>query len=286
MQIYKQTFLTKILFLQILLALGLALPMRSNAQFLPNFAGKEIRINVPSRTLQLLQSGRLIREYPVGVGYSKQMQTPPGRYKVEKKIINPIWEHPYKAAGQSQIGSNSKNPLGSRWIGFHGEGSGVYGMHGTNEPNSIGRFVSHGCVRMHNSDVEELFEMIEIGTPVNVTYDRFSLHQAGDKITLEVFPDPYGIKALSADKIVKEVSRLYPEASIDLESIGEALKDTSESSIYEIAQFMPYSRMPARPMPNVPFADPFYGNDLNNVVFGGTPAVPAPVYGTPLPIFY
>lgn len=228
---------------------------------------KEIRINVPSRTLQFLQSGRLIREYPVGVGYSKQMQTPAGEYKVEKKVINPIWEHPYKAPGQSQIGNNSKNPLGSRWIGFHSQGSGVYGIHGTNEPSSIGKFVSHGCVRMKNSDVEELFELVDYDTPVIVTYNRFRLDKTGETITLEIFPDPYGMKPLTIEEIVEEVRKIDPYAVIDFDMVNQAIGDNSESSIYEVAQIKNiYQRsLPVRTQ--VPFTEPYngqvYGQNYN-----------------------
>ncbi|MDX1920707.1 MAG: L,D-transpeptidase [Candidatus Caenarcaniphilales bacterium] len=226
---------------------------------LPTFAivRKEIRINVPSRTLQFLQSGRLVREYSVGVGNSKVMQTPPGRYKVERKIINPIWEHPYKAPGQSRIGNGAKNPLGTRWIGFHSEGSGVYGIHGTNEPSSIGRFVSHGCVRMHNADVEELFELAEQNTPVLVTYDRFDLNKAGNTITLEVFPDPYGMKKLTVEEIVEEVRQIDRFAVIDFDMVSQAITDNSESSIYEVAHIDYNYQRAYPPQQSVPFSDPY-----------------------------
>lgn len=195
----------------------------------------EIRINVPSRTLKLYKAGRLLREYPVGVGNSKRLQTPPGNYKVETKVLNPIWEHPYKPDGQVRVGNNPKNPLGSRWIGFHKEGSGVYGVHGTNQPNSVGRFVSHGCVRMHNTDVEEIFELVDIGTPVRVTYKRFYTERVGNKITLEVFPDPYHYQNITVQEVVAEIRRIHPFAEIDFELLQKAINDKSDSAIYEVA---------------------------------------------------
>ncbi len=211
----------------------------------------EIRINVPSRTLQLYKSGRLIREYSVGVGSSKSLMTPPGVYTVDKRVINPIWEHPYKAPGQSRL-AGASNPLGTRWIGFHSEGSGVYGIHGTNEPNSIGRFVSHGCVRMHNSEVEEIFELVDVGTPVIVSYDRFKLSQHGSTINLEVFPDPYAYKSLTASEIAESIQRISPYVRIDYELLSQAIKDTSDSSIYEVAKI---ETVPIQ----YPFSDPYSG---------------------------
>jgi hypothetical protein len=61
------------------------------------------------------------------------------------------------------------NPLGPRWIGLSRKG---YGIHGASNPRSIGRAVSHGCIRMHNSDVKELFELVAVGDPVELYAER------------------------------------------------------------------------------------------------------------------
>ena len=218
-------------------------------------SGQTIIINVPSRRLQLLRAGQLIKEYSVGVGSSKANMTPPGNYTVDKKVINPIWEHPYKSPGESQIGSGANNPLGTRWIGFHAKGSGVYGIHGTNQPNSIGHFVSHGCVRMHNAEVEELFELIEHNAPVIVTYNRYRLYQVGNSISLEVFPDPYSYKAIQPAEIIQEIQQKAPRAQIDYELLEKAIKDTSEKAIYEVA----IQNTPQIPAFTDPYARQAYG---------------------------
>jgi len=57
------------------------------------------------------------------------------------------------------------NPLGTRWMGLGYKG---YGIHGTNRPHSIGKAASHGCIRMRNHDVEELFELVQVGDPVDL----------------------------------------------------------------------------------------------------------------------
>ncbi|MDX1917992.1 MAG: L,D-transpeptidase [Candidatus Caenarcaniphilales bacterium] len=201
----------------------------------------EIQINVPSRTLQLFSNGHLIKEYPVGVGNNKNYMTPPGDYKVDLKVLNPIWEHPYRAPGESRIKSGSKNPLGTRWIGFHSEGSGVYGIHGTNQPNSVGHFVSHGCVRMHNSDVEELFELVQIDTPVKVTYQRFEISVEGSSIRLEFYPDPYQLGAIDRSEVLNSLKAISPYIQIDYEILQRALSERSTEYIYEIATLIaPY----------------------------------------------
>jgi hypothetical protein len=100
----------------------------------------------------------IIKVYSVAVG-KKETQTPEGEYRIVEKIKDPIWykEHEIIPA------NDPKNLLGTRWMGLDQKG---YGIHGTRHPWSIGGAVSHGCVRMHNRDVEELFEWVPIGTIV------------------------------------------------------------------------------------------------------------------------
>ncbi|HEY9647024.1 MAG TPA: L,D-transpeptidase, partial [Chroococcidiopsis sp.] len=92
-------------------------------------------------------------------------ETPRGRFKVENMMYDPIWKHPIT---REVFHSGPSNPLGSRWIGFWIDGENQIGFHGTNQPELIGQAVSHGCVRMHNEDIETLFEQVDIGTPVIV----------------------------------------------------------------------------------------------------------------------
>lgn len=108
-------------------------------------------------------------------------ETPVGRFTVLEKRVNPIWEHPVSGV---RIPPGPTNPLGSRWIGFHRDCRGrsgfngqeylvvqgcvAAGFHGTPHRASIGRAVSHGCVRLYEEHVRELFELVPLGTPVTV----------------------------------------------------------------------------------------------------------------------
>lgn len=111
--------------------------------------GSNIIVYTHYRQLTFHERERPVKTYPVGVG-KPATPTPTGNYKVVNKILNP------------------GGVLGSRWLGLDIPG-GVYGIHGTNNPGSIGGYVSNGCIRMHNKDVEELFPLVEIGTPVGIT---------------------------------------------------------------------------------------------------------------------
>ena len=107
--------------------------------------------------LTLKSQDKIVKTYRVATGVNNC--TPVGTFKVINKIINPPW---YTAGGV--ISSESpKNILGSRWLGLSVQG---YGIHGTTEPQSIGNQITSGCVRMKNSDVEELYSLVPLGAEV------------------------------------------------------------------------------------------------------------------------
>ncbi len=107
-------------------------------------------------TLTLLLDGRFIKQYQVGTG--KSDKTPEGKFVIDNKLKNPVW---YSPDGIYQFG-DPKNILGTRWIGFEDKkGLYGYGIHGTTDPNSIGKEMSNGCVRLKNEDVEDLFDYVK-----------------------------------------------------------------------------------------------------------------------------
>lgn len=122
-----------------------------------------ISINKTKRILTLYKGEEVIKKYPIAQGKTKEL-TPEGKFTIVNKYINPRWG----GAGISSpiAGGSPNNPLGYRWMGISYGGGGSYGIHGNNKPNSIGTDVSMGCIRMINSDVEELFQLISLQTPV------------------------------------------------------------------------------------------------------------------------
>jgi lipoprotein-anchoring transpeptidase ErfK/SrfK len=80
------------------------------------------------------------------------------------RLKDPTWYGPRQV-----VAPGARNPLGTRWIGLSKQG---YGIHGTNQPGSIGRAASHGCIRMRKADVEELFEMVSVGDIVELRGER------------------------------------------------------------------------------------------------------------------
>ncbi len=125
-----------------------------------------IRIDLSERKLYLYSEGKLVKTYSVAVG-RPSYPTPKGHWKIITKEVNPTWNPPDSpwAAGAVAIGPGPDDPLGTRWMGLSAPGVGI---HGTNEPWSIGSYASHGCIRMHIPDAEDLFDRVFIGTPVDI----------------------------------------------------------------------------------------------------------------------
>ena len=117
-------------------------------------------VDVSQNLLTIYFNDKPIQQYTVGTG-SDETPTPIGTFKITDKLENPTW---YKTGAVVPPGS-PENGLGTRWLGFDKKG---YGIHGTNEPDSIGKHESSGCIRMLNKNVEELYALLPSGSEVKV----------------------------------------------------------------------------------------------------------------------
>ncbi len=108
-----------------------------------------IQINTNNHTLTLLKNGGIYKVYPVATGKAST-PTPKGHFRIKNKATNP------------------GGPFGARWLGLTAPG-GSYGIHGTNNPSSIGKNISNGCIRLFNKDVIELSSLVPINTEVVIT---------------------------------------------------------------------------------------------------------------------
>ncbi len=126
-------------------------------------SARRIVISIPDRSLAVIDSGRVVKVYPTAVG-AGSTPTPTGFYRIVQRIPNPTWYTKGRI-----VPPGRSNPLGTRWLGLNVKG---YGIHGTNNPSSIGHNASHGCIRMRNHDVEELFELVAIGDAVELFGER------------------------------------------------------------------------------------------------------------------
>lgn len=134
-----------------------------------NYSPGTIVVRTNERRLYYVTApGEAIR-YPVAVGKAGKQWS--GQKQVEELAVEPAWKPPASVKRErpqlpNLIPPGPRNPMGARVIGL-GPG-GEYAIHGTNDPSSIGRSVSFGCIRMHNQDVIDLYARVRIGTPVVV----------------------------------------------------------------------------------------------------------------------
>ena len=124
---------------------------------------RRIVISVLDRKLAVVENGSVVKVYPVAVG-ADVSPSPSGTFKVVTRVTNPTYYHAGKV-----IPAGKQNPLGSRWMGLDRKS---YGIHGTNQPKSIGKAASHGCIRMARADVEELFDRVRVGDVVEIHAER------------------------------------------------------------------------------------------------------------------
>ncbi len=143
--------------------------------------GLQLVLDRKHHQLLVLRDGRMTRRYPAAVG-TTGWETPAGRFRVFEKVKEPVWTHP--VSGELVEAESEKNPLGSRWIGFYRDCNGrsgwdgeqyldingctVAGFHGTPYRWTVGRAVSHGCVRLYEENVQEVFNLVSVGTQVIV----------------------------------------------------------------------------------------------------------------------
>jgi len=126
-------------------------------------------VNKSKNEMAFIDENKVQTIVSVGTGKTQEL-TPEGLFTITVKA-----EKPYFRKGNIP-GGDPKNPLGARWIGFDAKGTDgrIYGIHGTNRPDSIGKYVSLGCIRTQNEVVTSLFPLIPLGTKLLVTSSQKS----------------------------------------------------------------------------------------------------------------
>jgi len=137
----------------------LAILVAASAEVFAEAPPRRIVVSLTDRKIALIEDGHVVKIYPIAVGKTST-PSPSGSFHIVSRVVKPAWYQPGKV-----VGPGPANPLGTRWMGIGYKG---YGIHGTNRPRSIGKAASHGCIRMRNQDVEDLFARVEVGDPVEL----------------------------------------------------------------------------------------------------------------------
>ena len=150
-------------------AVGIQTPAQARASMLSGYEPGTVVVKTSERRLYLvLENGETI-SYRVGVGKAGRTWT--GVSYISGKFIRPAWSPPADVRREKPSlpdvipGGSSQNPMGAAAMTLSVD---QYAIHGTNKPESIGGFVSFGCIRMHNQDVLDLYQRVKVGTPVVV----------------------------------------------------------------------------------------------------------------------
>jgi|SRR5579862_92360 len=122
-----------------------------------------VLISLVDRQLAVIEGGNVIARFAVAVG-AADSPSPVGQFQIVNRISNPTYYHP-----GTVIPSGKNSPIGTRWVGLNQKG---YGIHGTNAPRSIGHAASHGCIRLRNRDMEQLFTLLRVGDAVEIHGER------------------------------------------------------------------------------------------------------------------
>ena len=124
---------------------------------------RRIVVSIPDRQLAVLEGRTVIRTFRIAVG-AETSPTPTGTFEIVNTVVLPTYFH-----SGVVILPGADNPVGTRWLGLSERG---YGIHGTNDPQSIGKAASHGCIRLRNRDVEQLFGLVRVRDTVEIHQDR------------------------------------------------------------------------------------------------------------------
>jgi hypothetical protein len=190
-------------------------------------ASPEIYINIPEYVLFIIDNGKTVKKYDIAVGTPYE-QTPTGKFVIFAKEENPTWYPGSKFTDRTPVPPGPDNPLGSRWLEF----SPSYGIHGTNKGWDISYPVSGGCIRMNDIDAQEVYTIVDIGTPVTIVYETLRVVEKPDGLYLKVLPDIYGRK-VSTEETFQNLYAPFAAAGYKIiRQILFPLKDREEE--YEI----------------------------------------------------
>lgn len=194
---------------------------------LPHTEAKGLVINIPEMRLFdfTVEDGPRLIAAAVG---DVEDPTPIGSFRIRDKRIDPVWYVPKSIREERpelglQVPPGPENPLGSRWMRI---GNSSYGIHGTNTRWSIGREATHGCVRLFEDDVQQLFERTPVGTPLRIVYQPYKWGFDRSRILFEAHPDRYGRFPDRLAEALKPIRDAGLMANVDIEKVWRAVDES------------------------------------------------------------
>ena len=201
-----------------------------NRHVAPGYERDEIVINLPQRMLFHYWGGVLRAQYPVAVG-QPGWRTPRGPFSILTMETDPTWDVPVsiqeemRRAGKpvlTKVPPGPANPLGRYWMGLS---LGSIGLHGTTAPSSIYHFATHGCIRLHPDDVEDLFFHVAVGDPGRIVYEPVLVGFDGTDVFLEVHGDAYRRAPASPERAWQLLEEAGLRALVDPTRVARVVRE-------------------------------------------------------------
>ncbi len=182
-------------------------------------------INIPEMRLYDYTQGDIPTVLPIAIG-DPATPTPIGERRVLWKTQDPVWRVPESIRLRDpllprEVPPGEDNPLGSHWLAL-GDG---YGIHGTNNLWSIGRIATHGCIRLQNRTVKELYARVKVRTPVHLVYQTVKLGREGQVVYLEAHRDLYSLAGDPVPSLLAHLLMLGVLDRVDRERLASVVSE-------------------------------------------------------------
>jgi L,D-transpeptidase ErfK/SrfK len=205
-----------------------------NRHIVPEVLNDGIVINIPQRFLFYFRQGQVDSYYPVGLGQA-DWRTPSRAFTIVSREKDKTWYVPssiqreMRQKGQrvrTHVPPGPRNPLGRYWLGLSIP---RVGIHATIAPQSIYQFRTHGCIRLHPDDAEDLWNKVAIGDPGEIIYQPVLLARLHDgRIFLEVHRDIYRSAGSPLAQVHAMAERDDLTGHIDWDRVQEVLNESTE----------------------------------------------------------
>ena len=191
---------------------------------LPVAPRRGLVINIPEMRLFDFTEGEVPQVFSVAIGDPAD-PTPAGGFRIGNKREDPVWNVPIsiqkkRLALPARVPPGDANPLGDRWMTL---GVTSYGIHGTNNRWSIGRMATHGCIRLYNDDMRDVYLRTPSGTPVEIVYQVVKLGERDGQVYIEAHPDLYERDPGVATRALVQLLLLGLQGVVDADTIDREL---------------------------------------------------------------
>lgn len=201
----------------------------NNRHIVPDELNDGILVNLSQRRVFLFNHGHLQNSYLIAAG-DPSWPTPSGSFHVINKIRNKTWIVPVSIQNEmrrkglpviKRVPPGPDNPLGKAWIGLSLPNIGI---HGTNSPNSIFRYESHGCMRMRANDLEQVFDQVHVGEKGRVVYQPLLMAVSNGRVYLEAHPNVYKKTENPYAEVLAIAEKNHISDNIDWQKVAQVMK--------------------------------------------------------------